>query len=61
MNTQDVEISLLAEDDLDAVAGGRKNYESLGFAFMLQGFESTCGAAGRQTFSAQFTWYGGPY
>ena len=35
MNTQNQEINLLSDDELDAVAGGVKNCETMAFAAFL--------------------------
>jgi hypothetical protein len=46
MNTQNQENNLLSDDELDAVAGGVKNCETMAFAAFLMGAVSTCGQAG---------------
>jgi hypothetical protein len=46
MNTQNQQINLLSDDELDAIAGGVQNSETMVFAAFLMGIVSTCGQAG---------------
>lgn len=57
MNTQNQEINLLSDDELDAVAGGKTNGETALFTAFYDGLTSTCGQEGRNMLAASFAKY----
>jgi hypothetical protein len=54
MNTQNVEINDLSDDELDAVAGGAKNWDNPAVMAFLMAFAGSAGNAGARYFIDRF-------